>query len=30
MEDYLNFEGSSPLGKWYAKGIFINMTRTIV
>lgn len=30
MEDYLHFEGSSPLGKWYAKGIYVNMTRTIV
>jgi hypothetical protein len=28
MEDYLNFEDSSSLGKWYAKGIYINMTRT--
>ena len=30
MEDYLNFEGSSPLGKWYAKGIYINLTRAMV
>jgi hypothetical protein len=28
MEDYLNFEDSSALGKWYAKGIYVNMTRT--
>jgi hypothetical protein len=30
MGDYLNLEGSSPLGKWYAKGIYINMTRAVV
>jgi hypothetical protein len=30
MGDYLNFEDSSSLGKWYAKGIYINMTRAMV
>jgi hypothetical protein len=30
MEDYLNFEDSSALGKWYAEGIYINMTRTAI
>jgi hypothetical protein len=30
MEDYFNFECSSPLGKWYAKGIYVNMTCAIV
>lgn len=26
MQDYLDFGGSSSLGKWYAKGIYMNMT----
>lgn len=30
MKDYLNFEDSSSLGKWYAKGIYINTTRTVM
>jgi hypothetical protein len=30
MEDYLNFEGSSPLGKWFAEGIYVNIVRTLV
>ena len=30
MADFLNYGGSSPLGKWYAKGIYVNMTRTVV
>jgi hypothetical protein len=29
-EDYLDYGGSSPMGKWYAKGIYVNMTRTLV
>jgi hypothetical protein len=30
MKEYLDFEASSPLGKWYAKGMYSNMTRAMV